>query len=170
MIRNSFVFLERIGRKKEEKLWNLGITNWQSFLNTARIKSISSSAKAYYHRQIKEAQTALLNEESHFFTHRLPKKEHWRLYEEFKENCCFLDIETDSQGRITVVGISNYYATKHLVKGFNLEKEILEKALAPCQNEAGGPPVNRPVACSLRSPPAHFEHTGIPQISKWFTE
>lgn len=131
MIRNSFVFLERIGRKKEEKLWNLGITNWQSFLNTARIKGISSSAKAYYHRQIKEAQTALLNEESHFFTHRLPKKEHWRLYEEFKENCCFLDIETDSQGRITVVGISNYYATKHLVKGFNLEKEILEKALAP---------------------------------------
>jgi len=129
MIRNSFIFLEKIGRKKEENLWKQEIKDWQSFLQAENIKGIYFSAKKFYDRRIKEAQQALLAEESSFFTSILPKKEHWRLYEYFKDNAGYLDIETDSWGRITVVGISNYYTTKHFVKGFNLEKKKLQKAL-----------------------------------------
>ena len=33
-----------------------------------------------------------------------------------------------------------------------------------CQNEAGGPSGQIPATCSLRSPPAHFEHTEIPPV------
>jgi hypothetical protein len=54
----------------------------------------------------------------------------WRLYPQFKEDCCFLDVETDSYGKITVVGISNYYTTATFVQGFNLERKLLEKELA----------------------------------------
>ena len=44
----------------------------------------------------------------------------WRLYNEFKDDCCFLDIEINSLGKVVVVGISNYYNTNFFVKGVNL--------------------------------------------------
>ena|SRR3989338_5610847 len=53
----------------------------------------------------------------------------WRLYPEFKEETGFLDIETDSYGKITVVGISNYFNTNHFVRGINLEKAAIEREL-----------------------------------------
>lgn len=130
-IRNSFIFLEKIGRKKEQQLWQQGITGWQAFLQIPRIKGISPRAKAYYGRRIQEAQQALLQEDSRWFVGKLPAKEMWRLYEEFKDSCCFLDIEIDQSGRVTLVGISNYYETKSLVRGINLERKNLQKALAP---------------------------------------
>ncbi|MBI2666201.1 ribonuclease H-like domain-containing protein [Candidatus Woesearchaeota archaeon] len=130
MIRQSFIFLEKVGKKKEQSFWKQGIKDWQSFLLKEKIEGISTKAKAVYKRKIQEAQQALLEENSSFFVGKNPAKEMWRLYEQFKEDAGFLDIEAGSRGEVTVVGISNYYETKHLVKGFNLEKEILEKALA----------------------------------------
>ena len=91
---------------------------------------IPAAKKEFYNRKIREAQQALGVENAAYFVGRLPAKEMWRLYPYFKEDCCFLDIETDSYGRITVVGISNYYNTNTFVKGFNLERSLLEKELA----------------------------------------
>ena len=130
MIKNSFVFLEKIGRKKEENLWEQGIKNWHLFLSAKKIKGIDEHKKPHYNRRIAEAVQALTEENAAYFTDKLPKKEMWRLYPRFKDDCGFLDIETDSYGRITVVGISNYYNTNTFVKGFNLEKNLLEKELS----------------------------------------
>jgi len=119
MIRNSFIFLEKVQKRKELSIWNQGITNWNLFLKND-IKGISKNSKEQYNRIIKEAQQALKEENPHFFINKLPQKEMWRLYEEFKEDSCFLDLEIDSYGRIVVVGISNYYNTNFFVKGVNL--------------------------------------------------
>ncbi len=131
MIRQSFVFLEKIRKRKEQNIWKQGIKDWQDFLQAKKIKNISTAAKSFYDKEIKNAQQALLEDNSSFFLGKLPAKENWRLYSHFKEDAGFLDIETGSRGEVTIVGISNYYETKHLVKGFNLEREFLEKSLQP---------------------------------------
>ncbi len=129
MIRRSFVILERVGRKKERALWQQGILDWNDFLQKTVIKNISSQKKQYYDRQIKDAQRALIANDSAYFQKVLAARETWRLYSSFSEECGFFDIETDSRGRITLVGISNYYQTKTFVQGVNLEKKNLETAL-----------------------------------------
>ncbi|MEK6899555.1 MAG: ribonuclease H-like domain-containing protein [Nanoarchaeota archaeon] len=130
MIRESFVFLEKISRKREQGIWKQGIKDWQDFIKTERIKGIAAEKKGHYFRKIQEAQRALAEDDSSYFAARLPSKEMWRLYPYFKEDCCFLDIETDSYGKVNLVGISNYYSTNTFVKGFNLERSLLERELA----------------------------------------
>ncbi len=129
MIKNSFIFLEKIKRKGEENIWKQGIKDWQDFLQHKEVNGISTVRKQYYDRKIREAQQALLDNDSAYFVGKLPSVEMWRLYDYFNEECAFLDIETDSVGKITVVGISNYYTTNTFVKGFNLEKGLLEEQL-----------------------------------------
>lgn len=129
MIRNSFIFLDKIGRKKENLLWQSGIKDWNDFLRATDINGISMKSKYYYDRKIREAQQALLQENALYFNDKIPSRERWRLYHYFKENCCFLDIETNSYGRITVVGITDSNNTKQFVRGINLEPLGIENEL-----------------------------------------
>lgn len=129
MIKHSFVFLEKISQAKEKSLWKQGIKDWPSFLKIENIKGIPPLKKSYYDRKIQEAQQALGNGDSSYFVGKLAPKYMWRLYEHFKEECGFLDVEIDSYGKVVVVGISHYYSTNFFVQGANLEKNILEKEL-----------------------------------------
>ncbi len=129
MIRNSFCLLERISQKKEESLWKQGIKDWNCFLKTEKIKGISPQTKEYYNRRIKEAQQALLDDDSAYFTAKLPAKENWRLYGYFRDETGFLDIEVDSSGKLIMIGISNYFNSNAFVRGFNLEKRLIAKEL-----------------------------------------
>lgn len=129
MIRNSFIFLEKISSKTEQNLWNQGILNWNSFLNKDTIKGLSPKRKSYYNRKLKEAKKHLKEDNSAYFSKRFPKKECWRLFDYFKEEACYLDLEVDSYGKITVLGIADDYDTKIFVKGVNLEQNTIQKEL-----------------------------------------
>ena len=62
----------------------------------------------------------------------LPKNEHWRLYDFFKEEAVFLDIETNglsNSNYITVVGLFNGVDTKIMVRGINLDFNALKQEL-----------------------------------------
>lgn len=130
MLKNTFIFLDRISSRKEKSIWMQGIKDWQDFLSCGKIKGISPVVKQYYNRRIGEAQEALLENDSYWFIEKLPQKEMWRLYDYFREESCFLDVEVDSYGKVVVVGISNYYQTNQFVRGVNLERGYLEKELA----------------------------------------
>ena len=130
MIRNSFIFLERISKKKEQNIWQQGIKDWSDFLKAKKVKGISKRKKHYYNRKIEEAQQAIFDNNPSYFINKLPKIEMWRLYKLFQEDCCFLDIEVNSRGKIILIGISNGYNTNFFVKGVNLVKKILEKELS----------------------------------------
>ncbi|MFH1682363.1 MAG: ribonuclease H-like domain-containing protein [Candidatus Woesearchaeota archaeon] len=129
MIRNSFIFLDKISSKTEQNLWQQGITDWNDFLKIKEINGISPKRKAYYNRKLQEAKQELQKDNSAYFAQILPKKETWRLYQYFKEEACFLDLEVDSYGKIILLGIADEYQTKIFVKGFNLEKELIKKEL-----------------------------------------
>ena len=133
MIANSFIFLERIGEKLEQKIWNDGVHNWESFLRINKLNGLSKSRKLYYDRKILEARKALYNFDSSYFLDLLPQSEMWRLYDFFREDAVFLDIETTGLSKIhddiTVFGLYDGINTKIMVKDINLNLDLLKKEL-----------------------------------------
>ncbi len=121
MIRQSFIFLDNVRKRKEKRIWEQGIGGWNEFLGR-HVKGISSLQKEKHDRLIRLARINLDYENASFFNDVLPKGEMWRIYPEFRGNAAFLDIET-SGWDITVVGIFDGYSVKHFVKGFNLTRE-----------------------------------------------
>jgi hypothetical protein len=131
MIRSSFCFLERIGIGKEKKLWAQGITDWDKFLNSSRIKGIAQHRKKYYDRKIIEARKELYSLNSSYFC-LMPRAEQWRLYDFFKEESVYMDIEVDninSNGDVLLVGLSDGISTKTMIRGINLDFRVLQKEL-----------------------------------------
>jgi hypothetical protein len=126
MLSQSFIFLPSVGPTTERSFWQQGISSWHDFLTTSSIKRISPAKKYVFDKHLKQATQALHDYDSSYFS-QLPLQHSWRLYEEFKEEAVFLDIETaDFYGDITVIGLYDGKDTKMLVRGFNLNKELLE--------------------------------------------
>lgn len=131
VIRNSFVFLDRVGLRKEGALWKQGIRGWNTFLATETIKGIGPTRKAAFDLEIKEAKSRLWKEDYQYFIKRMPQNQQWRLYPLLKDECVFLDIETSGYyGDITVVGLFDGYESKMFVKGGNLDRDALIKELS----------------------------------------
>ena len=59
----------------------------------------------------------------------MPAHDHWRLYEWLRPRTVYLDIETDSFGRITVVGLYGDGRMTSFVRGESLEGRRLREAL-----------------------------------------
>ena len=58
----------------------------------------------------------------------------WRLYDYFRDDCLFIDIETAyRRGNISVIGLYNGYEVKSLIRNVNLEKQILKKYFDNCK-------------------------------------
>jgi uncharacterized protein YprB with RNaseH-like and TPR domain len=133
MIQNSFVFLDKISEKKEQYLWEKGVINWDRFLESNKIDGISDARKFFYDVQLRRAKLALNDMNSSYFLSKLPSDKSWRLYDHFKEECCFLDIETSGIGPgsyITVLGFFDGYNTKTMIQGINFNAKELRKELA----------------------------------------
>ena len=133
MIQNSFQFLDRVGKGTEQNLHEQGIRTWDDFLNRDSIKGISDHKKPYFDRMIARARSNLYKFNSRYFAEHLPTTEHWRLYDFFKEDAVFLDIEASGvvdRGFITVVGLFDGIKTKTMVKDINLDFHALKQELA----------------------------------------
>lgn len=130
VIEHTFIILQGIGNITERKLWQEGVLTWEDFISTKRIRRISSERKMNYDNNLKKAAINLENGNSVYFSRCLDAKEHWRLYEKWKDEACFLDIETTGlQHGITMVGIYSKEGYTHYVRGINLKRELLEQEL-----------------------------------------
>ncbi|MBI4150652.1 hypothetical protein HY492_00850, partial [Candidatus Woesearchaeota archaeon] len=131
MIKESFIFLPKISERKERKIWQHAST-WNEFLDKKDIPGIAPKLKHGYDQILIAARDALLNDDAAYFSRLIPSVDQWRLYEHFKDDAVFLDIETASMyGNVTVVGLSDGRETKTLIAGSNLTKENLKDALQP---------------------------------------
>jgi len=132
MITNSFIFLERVGSQLEKNLWKQGINDWDSFLRRQSIKGLSFARKKYFERKILEARRELYRFNSNYFAKILPSTEHWRLYDFFKDDTVFLDIETtglSKYDRVTVIGLYDGINTKTMIDGINFDLKTLNNEL-----------------------------------------
>ncbi len=133
MLKHSFIFLPGMGKQREQKLWSQGITDWNIFLNQNSVQGISSARKVHYDSELKQAKTSLQTEDLSYFCRNFPSQESWRFYDHFKNDACFLDIETNGFTTVTIVGLYDGYETKTFVKGINLDFKILKEELAKYQ-------------------------------------
>jgi uncharacterized protein len=132
MIRNSFTFLEGISFKTANRMRDQGISDWDRFISSKKIGGISDNRKIIYDGMLLEARKALADYDSKYFLDRIPKDETWRLYDFFKDDTVYLDIETSSCreiGFITVIGLFDGLNTKVMIRDVNLDVYSLKKEL-----------------------------------------
>lgn len=130
MLRNTFLFLPKVGLTTEQKIWSQGIPDWNAFLDAKRVKGFSAARKDAAQDKIREFKSELWNDNLNYLSKSLPLGEQWRLYDTFRDEAVFLDIETNGYyGSITVVGLYDGNDTKTFVRGYNLDKTLIERAL-----------------------------------------
>ena len=122
MLENTFIHIQGIGSKTEQRLWDQGILTWHHFLNQGRI-IFSSARDAFVRQELK--QTIKHQDDIGFFKGRLSAGQMWRVFDAFKEKAVYLDIETSGgyQGvdEITVIGIYDGHTVQTFVNGINLD-------------------------------------------------
>jgi uncharacterized protein YprB with RNaseH-like and TPR domain len=130
MIQSSFCFLAGVGSGTERRLWRAGVTTWSQFVATPSIRGIGRARKALYDTAISRAQEHYADHDARYFGVALRQRDHWRLYEWLRSKAVFLDIETDSFGRITVVGLYGQGRFTSLMRGESLDHRRLATELS----------------------------------------
>lgn len=136
MLTSSFIFLPGVGRSTERRWWDNGLLDWNMFLNQPSVSGLSASRKDWYDDELRTARR--LADDRHFqsFGTRLPRREHWRLYDVCRARTVYLDIETtgapSEHGDVTVVGLHRNGTTVSLVKEEGLTTERLQTELDAC--------------------------------------
>jgi len=133
MLQNSFIFLQGINHVLEKHLWNHGIRDWDQFLNAKTIPKISGRRKYFYDKKIIEARKALYCDDSSFFQKNFPHSESYRLYDNFKHDVVFLDIETSGlspyYSYITMIGLYDGINSKTIIPPLQFDYHRLKKEL-----------------------------------------
>lgn len=122
MLKNTFLHLNDCTAATEKRLWEAGIRRWEDALcvgvvKTSRTKTLSVGA------QIEESFRHLENNNPNYFSERLPTKEHWRFFPEFRHSIAYLDIETTGLNfgdTITTIAIYDGERVSCYVQGENL--------------------------------------------------
>ena len=89
-IENSFVPVEGVGERTEQQLWEQGITHWDEFEADALGPTTGRRVEQF----ISEGRDRLERGDARFFGGAFPSKHVWRLYENFRQQAAFFDIET----------------------------------------------------------------------------
>ena len=94
------------------------------------IPGLGDRRKALYDVALDQATTRRAHEDARYFAVHLQAREHWRLYEWLRPRTVYLDIETNSFGQITVVGLYGQGQCTSLVRGDTLDRRRLCDELA----------------------------------------
>src|SRR6266480_5893809 len=125
MIRETFVHIDGVGYRTEERLWRSGVRTWDDFSATGRPPRIGPRLAKRMEDEIERSQQALRSGRHRYFARKLPSRDQWRAFEAFRSHILYLDIETTgwSLGRhaVTVVGVYDGRRKRSFVQGENLE-------------------------------------------------
>ena len=120
-IENSFIPVEGVGETTERRLWGRGVTTWEEFDPGVDVAGVGATTADRIESFIAEALTRLDDGDSAYFDREFPSGERWRLYENFREETCFFDIETtgldERRDRVTTVSFHQGGETTTLVAG-----------------------------------------------------
>lgn len=141
MLKRTFLHIPGVGYKTERTFWNRRIYSWNDFFESHRKVDISQKAATRISRWLEASENALKKGEISFFAEKLPKREWWRLYPEFKDRVAFLDIETTGLSfyydDITLIGIFDGHKVKTFIQGQNLDdfrREIKKYSISVTYN------------------------------------
>lgn len=128
-VENSFIGVRGIGEQTERDLWRRGATHWDAFDPSYLGPTTGERVESF----IAEARDRLDRGDARFFGAALPDAETWRLYENFRDDAAFFDIETTglsaARDRVTTVSVHRGGETTTLVRGDDLTAGNLRAAL-----------------------------------------
>ncbi|ARS88716.1 ribonuclease H-like domain-containing protein [Natrarchaeobaculum aegyptiacum] len=128
-IENSFIPVRGVGEVTERRLWEHGITHWDEFDGSV----VGDTVAERIERFIDEGWTHLERGDLSPFATELPASSRWRLYENVREDTCFLDIETTgldaTRNRVTTVSVHRGGETTTFVHGHDLTADRLASEL-----------------------------------------
>ena len=130
MIDSSFCFLPRVGVRTERRFWREGLSTWERFLMARTVPGITAGRKARFDREIAQAHEHFVRNDPRYFARAVPPRYHWRLYEWLRPRAVYLDIETNSFGEITVVGLYGRGLYTSLIRGESLTWSRLRDELS----------------------------------------
>jgi uncharacterized protein len=136
MISHTFMMAPSVGAKKEQAIWEAGCRDWEAFLAADSLPCMGKSLKEKCDTIVSQASELLDEGEVASLGDMLPKGEHWRLYDRFKRNAAYLDIETDGLSRdslVTVLTVHRLDDTVTLVHGKDLDAESFEAAIGDAE-------------------------------------
>lgn len=131
MLKNSFQHIPGIGGGTENKLWECGLLDWDCL---AADNSYNISPKKYevLSAHTKDSIEQLERNNPQFFSERLPSKEHWRMFPDFRSSTAYIDIETtglDPLGAdITTIALYDGKTIRYYIQGQNLDDFITDIA------------------------------------------
>ncbi len=128
-IENSFIPVRGVGERTERRLWENGVTRWSEFDGEHVGPTTASRIESF----IEEGRRRLAAGDIGYFADSLPAGSRWRLYENVREEACFLDIETTGldadRNEVTTVSVHRNGETRSYVRGLDLSRDRLEAEL-----------------------------------------
>jgi hypothetical protein len=128
-IENSFIPVRGVGEKTERTLWQQGVTHWDEFDPSLVGSTTGERIQAF----IEQGWRHLDAGDARFFGEQFPGSEAWRLYENFRDDAVFFDIETTGlskdRDQVTTVSFHRGGDTTTLVAGDDLTREAVARQL-----------------------------------------
>jgi uncharacterized protein YprB with RNaseH-like and TPR domain len=126
MLKNTFIHIEGVGPKTERNLWAAGVRDWASFLDGAALKA-PPARRAGIAAGLRESTRQLSSRNANYFACRMPAGQHWRLFDEFRDQTAYLDIETtglEADCTISTIAVYDGATMATYVNGRNLDDFI----------------------------------------------
>ncbi len=124
MLRQTFLHVPGVGYRTEERLWRSGLESWED-VGTAKAVVLPPRLRAALEQEVGTSEDALRRGRYRYFADRLPSREHWRAWPEFRDHAAFVDIETTGldigRDALTVVGVYDGARKRSFIRGENLE-------------------------------------------------
>jgi uncharacterized protein YprB with RNaseH-like and TPR domain len=126
-IENSFIPVHGVGETTERRLWEAGITHWEAFDGSVVGPTTADRIREF----VDVAADHLDRGNTRFFDDSFPSGERWRLYENFRDDALFFDIETTGldadRHDVTTVSCYRGGSVETLIRGDDLTARTLRE-------------------------------------------
>jgi len=123
MLTNTFVHIQGVGVKTEQKLWESGFTDWDC-ISQGALHGLIKKRNGFLHAGIDESIKNLDDNNPAYFGSRLQSGQAWRMFPEFRSSIAYVDIETTGLDRgcdeITTIALFDGRSIRTYVQGENL--------------------------------------------------
>jgi hypothetical protein len=125
MLKNTFVHIQGVGEKTEQKLWEYGILQWDDFKETQALQPLRLRCDLIKNG-LQESIAQYKNMNPNFFSTQLSPCHLWRMFPEFRDSTAYLDIETNGldiySSAITTIALYDGRNIAYYVNGQNLHE------------------------------------------------
>ncbi|MFB6094395.1 MAG: ribonuclease H-like domain-containing protein [Halanaeroarchaeum sp.] len=129
-VENSFIPVRGVGEKTERALWTDGVTHWDDFAPDVVGPTTADRIESY----LATARPRLADGDAAFFADAMPDRCRWRLYDNFRAETLFFDIETTGlrprEDVVTTVSVHRDGDTRTYVRDADLTREALREEFA----------------------------------------